>query len=125
MMATPNEQIQALRALPENWDGYGAASPRWDILAAVGEFLQPLRHGSGYTDPDIAPTRIGGVLLSWEHGPHRLDVEFDSPENAEFAYLNRETDESATGVLTLPPISLAPRFAFSAILSSMPTLAST
>ncbi len=96
-MATPNEQIQALRALPENWDGYGAASPCSDILTAAIAFLQTLRHGPGYTDPEIAPTRVGGVLLSWEHGPHQLDVEFDSPVKAEFAYLNRETDESATG----------------------------
>ena len=124
-MATQNEQILALSSLPENWDGYGAASPRSDILTAAIAFLQTLRHGPGYSDPDIAPTRIGGVLLSWEHGPHLLDVEFDSPERAEFAHLNRETDESVSGVLALPSRSQVPPFAFSAILSSMPTLAST
>ena len=119
-----DEQIQALRALPENWDGYGAAAPRPEILTAAMAFLQTLRDLPGHADPDIAPTRIGGVLLSWEHGPHQLDVEFDSPGRAEFAYLNRDTAESASGVLVLPSLSQRPPFALGAILSSMPMLAS-
>ena len=118
------DQIQALGALPENWDGYGAAAPRAEILTAAMAFLQTLRNRPGHTDPDIAPTRIGGVLLSWDHGPHQLDVEFDSPGRAEYAYLNRDTDESASGVLVLPSRSQKPPFALSVILSSMPILAS-
>ena len=124
-MATPYEQLQAMRTLPENWDGYGADSPRGDILSAASEFLRVIQQAPGYTDPYIVPTRIGGVLLAWEHGPHQLEVDFESPQKAAFVYLNRETDESATGVLALSPVNHIPPFAFSAILSSMPALAPT
>ncbi len=31
-MATMIEQLEAMRRLAENWDGYGAAAPRSDVI---------------------------------------------------------------------------------------------
>ncbi|MBY0230386.1 MAG: hypothetical protein K2W96_13970 [Gemmataceae bacterium] len=119
-MATVLEQLEAMRSVPENWDGYGAAAPRGDIIESAIEFWRSLQGRPALRDPYVTPTRIGGVLFDWEHGPHQLEVEFEGGSKAVFVYLNRETDESATGSVILrrekPPASLA----FDALLSAMP-----
>jgi len=119
-MATVLEQLEAMRAVPHNWDGYGADAPRPELIAAAIEFWRGLQARPHLREPFVTPTRIGGVLFEWEHGPHQLEVELEAPAKAVFIYLNRETDESATGSVVLrhekPPASLA----FDALLSALP-----
>ena len=96
-MATVLEQLEAMRGVPDDWDGYGGAAPRHDVIAAAIDFWRLLQTRPLLRDPFVTPTRIGGVLLEWEAAPHQLEVEFESPGKAVFICLNRETDESATG----------------------------
>jgi hypothetical protein len=37
-MATPIEQLEAMRRLEENWDGYGAAAPQASVIDLAQEF---------------------------------------------------------------------------------------
>jgi hypothetical protein len=94
-MATALEQLEAMRQLPENWDGYGGAASRPELIDAALHFLRG--HAAASPPPFVTPTRVGGVLLEWEQGPHQLEVEIDSPEGGSFVYLNHETGESARG----------------------------
>ncbi|MHB1424985.1 MAG: hypothetical protein ACYC3I_17570 [Gemmataceae bacterium] len=37
-MATLHEQLQAMRSLMENWDGYGVAAPSESVIDLTQEF---------------------------------------------------------------------------------------
>ena len=41
-MAEPIEQLEAMRHLGENWDGYGAAAPQAKIIDLAQEFISLL-----------------------------------------------------------------------------------
>lgn len=93
-------QLDALRSLPENWDGYHGAAPRVELIDRVTRFLEFWNDYLPLPAPHISPTRTGGVLVEWERGPHQLEVEFDPPADVTFAYLRAGSDESASGSLT-------------------------
>jgi hypothetical protein len=121
-MATVIEQLELMRDLPENWDGYSAAPPRPGPIDAAIAFVRHCTTRLALPAPYVAPTRAGGVLLEWEQGPHQLEVEFDDADRGSFVYLNRETGEQATGTLAPPRASTAPSLAVTAILSAWPTV---
>lgn len=122
-MGTVTEQLEALRDLPENWDGYGAARPApGPIDVAIG-FLRRCGAQRAIPQPHVAPTRTGGVLLEWEQGPHQLEIQFDDEQRGSFVYVNRQTGETAHGTLVTTPCTTAPPLAVTAILSALPTAA--
>jgi hypothetical protein len=119
-MATVAEQLEAMRDLPENWDGYGAAPPgSGPIDAAIG-FLRHCGARMDLPQPYVAPTRSGGVLLEWEQGPHQVEIQFDDGERGSFVYVNRETGETTHGTLLSTRCMTAPPLAVTAILSALP-----
>ncbi len=90
-------QLEALRSVIENWDGYGGAAMRPEAIDAAGAFLRSLAQfevGWKLLPETLAfPTRTGGVLLLWEREPHSLEVEIEVDRPVTGAYLNTETDE--------------------------------
>lgn len=72
-----DETLQELRALEDDWDGYGALAPispalerAWHLASMLVEEGLPL--------PQVFPTRKGGLQLEW-HAPHAsLEWELDS-----------------------------------------------
>jgi len=120
-MATVTEQLEAMRGLPENWDGYGAARPGPGPIDAAINFLRQCGARMALPQPYVAPTRSGGVLLEWEQGPHQLEIQFDDGERGSFVYVNRETGETAHGTLMSTRCTTAPPLAVTAILSAFPT----
>ena len=93
------EQLRATRSLGENWDGYGAATPRAEIIQSAVGFLHFLSTYASVPAPYITPTRAGGVLFEWEQGPHQLEVDICTRDVASYVYLNRQTDLSISGSL--------------------------
>ncbi|HEY2785881.1 MAG TPA: hypothetical protein VGJ05_13005, partial [Fimbriiglobus sp.] len=97
------EQLEAMRNVPENWDGYGGLSPRTDAIEEASIYYRKLT--SAYPDlplPYVTPTPDAGVLFSWDNGPHSLELHFDAKPAGiavEFVYQNIETDDSAAGKL--------------------------
>ena len=75
-MAKPLELLEAMRKVSDNWDGYGGAAPRPELIDAAIAFFRGLRGAHGLSPPYVTPTRTGGVLFAWEQGPHQLEVEF-------------------------------------------------
>jgi hypothetical protein len=93
------QQLQAIRSVGENWDGYGAAAPRPEIIRSAEGFLHFLAKDVSVPAPYISPTRTGGVLFEWAHGPHQLEVDVYTRDDASYVYLNGETDGAVSGWL--------------------------
>ncbi len=121
-MATPLEQLEAMRTVPENWDGYGGAAPRPELIDAAVRFLHLVARSGPLPEPFVSPTRTGGVLFEWQQGPHQLEVEIDSRDQGSFAYLNQETGETATGTVVLQPDNGRQPFTLTAIMAALPAV---
>ena len=81
-MATLLEQLEAMRGVKANWDGYGADPPApaaIDLVADLVRLFAALRPGFEAPAVYVTPTRIGGVQVMWEDEgyEHELEVEPD------------------------------------------------
>ena len=101
-MATTIEQLETMRQLAENWDGYGAAAPRRDVIdlaqAFVGFLEAALRKGRSPEGETlhVSPTRVGGALVEWEDGLTEHEVEFDPDGSVSFLHMNKNTKQIET-----------------------------
>jgi hypothetical protein len=102
-MATIFEQLEAMRTVPENWDGYGGLPPRGDAIDEAATYFRRLSVAyPNLPAPYVTPTPDAGVLFAWDNGPHSLELHFDAEPKGivvEFVYLNTVTDDSAAGKL--------------------------
>ena len=108
-MATPIEQLQAMRGLPENWDGYGAAVPSATVLDLAQEFvglLEAVRHKStsGSCVVHVSPTRIGGVLIEWEDPAMQHEVEINPDRSIGFLHHDKQTGQMETRKFSAGPL---------------------
>lgn len=100
-MATLVEQLEAMRALNENWDGYGAAAPEGVVLDLAREFVRLIeallrRRGAFPGNLYASPTRTGGVLIEWEDGGTEHEVEINPDQSFSFLHLNKTTGHVET-----------------------------
>src|SRR5437588_12870474 len=90
-MATLIEQLEAMRHLPENWDGYGAAAPQADLIDLAKEFTElidaMLRKSSEPCVLHVSPTRVGGILIDWEDRAMQHEVELNPDSSIGFLHL--------------------------------------
>lgn len=85
--------------LGTDWDGDGSAAPRQDLVLSGWGLLQDLAKQCAFPAPYIEPTRTGGVLFSWDHGSHQLEIQIVSKDAATYVYLDRQTRQTVTGYL--------------------------
>jgi hypothetical protein len=100
-MATLIEQLDAMRGLAENWDGYGAASPQARIVDLAQEFVGLLEVvlPKSAIDPEglhVSPTRIGGVLIDWEDHLRQHEIEINPDRSIGFLHVNKTTGQIET-----------------------------
>jgi hypothetical protein len=81
-MPTLCEQLDAMRNLEENWDGYGAAVLVPEAIDLAKEFvglLASLRGGRTMEGVSVSPGRDGGVLIEWDDADfeHELEINPD------------------------------------------------
>ncbi|MBI3824069.1 MAG: hypothetical protein HY289_15480 [Planctomycetes bacterium] len=110
-MAIADGQFEALRKLPENWDGYGAAAPQAraiDLARSITGLIDAgLRKSSADSHPfHISPTRVGGVLIEWEHGVMEHEVEVNPDASISFLHRNRSTGHIDTRQISPVPLQL-------------------
>jgi len=78
-MATPIEQLDLMRNLRENWDGYNAAPPLPEVIELakeIVEFIASVRKTEPrYDGIFVTPGRDGGVLIEWQD--HRFEHEME------------------------------------------------
>ena len=104
-MATPNEQVQAMRRLGENWDGYGAAAPQASVIDLAQEFAALIEAllSKSTADPctlHVSPTRVGGILIEWEDRSMQHEVELNPDRSIGFLHLNKATGHIETRKFT-------------------------
>ncbi len=94
-MAKPIEQLEAMRRLGENWDGYGAAAPQAKIIDLARDFIGLL---DAYTRPStapaefhVSPTRIGGILIDWEDEAAEHEMELSPDGSVGFLHIDKAT----------------------------------
>ena len=100
-MATPSEQLESMRRLGENWDGYGAAAPRAGIVDLAQEFIRLIeallrKSSTGAGTLQVSPTRIGGILVDWEDRVMQHEVELNPDLSIGFLHLDKASGNIVT-----------------------------
>ncbi len=100
-MAKPIEQLEAMRRLGENWDGYGAAAPQAKVIDLAQEFIDLLdamivRFSVAPAEFHVSPTRVGGILIDWEDGPIEHEMELSPDGSIGFLHHNKGTGSITT-----------------------------
>ena len=104
-MATVSEQLEAMRGVGENWDGYHAAAPCATAIDLARDFVQLIEavlRGSRALPLQVAPTPPGGVLIDWEDDQAEHEIEISPDGSIEFLHTNKvskriETHEFSSG----------------------------
>lgn len=112
-MATPNEQLQAMRSMGENWDGYGGSAPNGDVTNLAQELVGLIESmlKKSTANPVIlhaSPTRVGGVLIEWADALTEHEVEISPDQSIGFLHHNKstghiETRKFSPGQAIVPP----------------------
>jgi hypothetical protein len=100
-MATPTEQLECMRRLEENWDGYGAAAPQAAIVDLAGEFTRLIEamlniSKTAWNQIHVSPTRIGGILIEWEDARTQHEIELNPDLSVGFLHLNKANGNTVT-----------------------------
>ncbi len=103
-MATPIEQLDLMKNLAPNWDGYNAEPPNPDVLEIAKEFiglLAVLRPQDPFSGVFVSPGRAGGVLIEWsdETSEHELEIE----ENGTWGFLHTDRKTGKMTERAFPP----------------------
>src|SRR4051794_29787161 len=90
-MSTVYEQLDCMRTLPENWDGYQAAAPAEAAIDRAQEFaafieMARRRKDANFDPLHVSPTRIGGVLI--ESGDTAFEHEVEIGPNGKISFLH-------------------------------------
>ena len=94
-MATAFEQLEAMRRLAENWDGYGAAAPLPQAIDQAQTFIRGIEAARA-EQLHVSPTRTGGALIEWVDGMIEHEAEFYPDGPARFLSFNKETGKIET-----------------------------
>ena len=100
-MASPIQQLNAMRLLSENWDGYGAAAPEGHVVDLAGEFVGLIeallrKSAADAAIVHVSPTRIGGVLIEWADAATQHEVDISPDQSFGFLHLNKATGKIVT-----------------------------
>lgn len=110
-MATPKEQLQVMRLLKENWDGYGAAAPQAHVIDLAQEFTSLIeamliKSTADLSALHVSPTRVGGILIEWEDQSMQHEIELNPDGSLGFLHFNKATGHIETR--SFSPGSLPP-----------------
>ena len=108
-MATPIEQLDAMRSLVENWDGYGADAPSTTAIDLARELVGLVetmlkKSPSNSCTLHVSPTRTGGVLIDWENRATQHEVEISADRSIGFLHLDKTTGQIETRKFSAGPL---------------------
>lgn len=99
-MLTPVEQLEAMRSVSANWDGYGADAPNASAIDLAKAFVRILgkvrRDADRYPGLSVTPTRVGGVMILWEDQDHEHELEVEPDGSVEFLHESKLTGQMET-----------------------------
>ncbi len=110
-MATPIEQLEAMKSLPENWDGYGAAVPIPEAIELAKDFVQllsKLQSRAFSSDIFVTPGRDGGALVEWSDSESEHELEINADGTLGFLHIDKLTgvmksEKFSSGRFAIPP----------------------
>lgn len=114
-MATLVEQLDAMLALPSNWDGYNADPIQPAPVAVAKEIVRffesfARHYGPKLRDLRVHPTRIGGVQLEWEDDQNEIELELYPDGRMEFLFEDKQTGTMRTQVVEPGSGAVQPAF---------------
>ena len=83
-------------ALPDNWNGEGAARVDRDAINRALAAIDQLLDRNALT-PSVVPTPDSGVQIEWHHGGKDLEIEFTSNGRTEFYYFDEASRKEHEG----------------------------
>jgi hypothetical protein len=96
-MSDVNRQLEAMRGLSENWDGYGASAPRAWVIGVAQEFVHFLQAALGRSangnELHASPTRLGGVLIEWADSASEHEVDINPDGSISFLHCQKSSGE--------------------------------
>lgn len=85
-----HDNLDRLKLLDEDWDGYGADPIDEQMIDLAHEFLY--QYSSRFrTYPQIVPMTRGRLQFEWHRGNRSLEIEFEIP--GEIHYLKWDSDQ--------------------------------
>lgn len=96
-MASTIEQLEAMKQLQPNWDGYHADPPSPAVLDLAKEFVTFLQACLPADHQDaifVTPGRAGGVLIEWADATTEHELEIDP--NGRWGFLHTDRVTGAT-----------------------------
>lgn len=79
------DELLRVRALGDDWDGQGAAAPRPDVVDSALRWILEMRANPRAVLPArVVPGVDGGIVLEWQAGASRLEVEISRPDRVEW-----------------------------------------
>jgi hypothetical protein len=81
--------LAEFRALPPNWNGYGAIPVDHQIIQAAADFILALPSDLAAT-PKVVPMTRGRLQFEWHRGNRSLELEFESSDRLH--YLKWDSD---------------------------------
>ena len=85
-MAKLSQELEDIRALPDNWDGEGAEAPKAELVDSVIDLLGSLQSQRTLPPPTrMAASPVGNIILEWqfEHSAY-LEAEIVEPFHVEW-----------------------------------------
>jgi hypothetical protein len=75
--------LAALKDLPPDWNGYGAAPIDTEIIASASMFINDL--GAEFPSaPVVVPMTKGRLQFEWHQGNRSLEIEFEKPQTIHY-----------------------------------------
>lgn len=93
------KQLQAIAALPEGWDSYGAPSPDAPLVASARGLIECLALVADFPQPYVNPTRNGGVQFEWEAGERYFELEIVADGEATYYWRDHSKAEQQEGMV--------------------------
>jgi hypothetical protein len=96
-MATLAEQLDAMRGLAPNWDGYNADAPIPEVIDLARDFValfEALPGGPAVRDLRAYPTRVGGVQFEWADPLFERELELNPDGSIGVLHVERATGKT-------------------------------
>lgn len=93
-------EIDELRQLDVNWDGYGAAPIDESIIEAARQFVGSLPPDL-VVPPQVVPMTRGRLQLEWHRGSRSLELEFESADEIHYLKWDSETREQEEEIISI------------------------
>jgi hypothetical protein len=89
-------EIESLRTLAPNWDGYGARPIDAAVIDAAKAFIGKLPDDLAFR-PHVAPLSKGTLQMEWDNDPKSLELEFESPRSIRYLQWHPEAGLEEVG----------------------------